>query len=102
MTEREGLFPDGHDGVDVTNARIREAHSLMAADWLKGDEEVHYAYKQGHDERCYICALLARNERLRVALQDVQGIALNGLEVGDTEADRLFEIDRRITEELDV
>ena len=45
-------------------------------------------------------ALARAAEALRIALQDVQGIALNGAEVGDTEADRLFAIDLRVTEAL--
>lgn len=39
-------------------------------------------------------------DEIQTLLQDLQGIALNGLEVGDTEADRLFAIDLRISEAL--
>ena len=47
-------------------------------------------------------ALRAEVARLRDALQDVQGIALNGTEVGDLPEDKLFAIDQRVTEELTV
>ena len=60
-----------HQGLDVTNKRIRVAHSQMAAEWLAGDEDVHRAYKQDHNERCYICALLARCARLEAALREI-------------------------------
>ena len=44
--------------------------------------------------------LRALAERYRLALQDVQGIALNGTEVGQLADERLCEIDRLVTEVL--
>jgi hypothetical protein len=37
-------LPEGHDGLDVTNERIRSAHSVMSVDWLGKDEDVHFVY----------------------------------------------------------
>jgi hypothetical protein len=58
-----------HLGKDPTNDRIREAHSAMFATWLGPGSSRHNAYKQGHDERCYICALLQQVEEAEVALR---------------------------------
>ena len=66
---------EAHLGADPTNARIREAHSAMLFDWLGADEERHLVYKQGHDERCYICTLLARLKAAEEALREICSLA---------------------------
>jgi len=52
------------------------------------------------EQREHIERAEADVERLRVALQDVQGIALNGTDTADTNAERLDAIDLRATEAL--
>lgn len=51
-----------HAGVDPSMERIRTAHSAMTSLDAETKRGWHLAYKQGHDERCYICTLAAAVE----------------------------------------
>lgn len=76
---RERDEANQHLGVDPSMERIREAHSAMTALDPESRQGWHLAYKQGHDERCYICTLLdraVRAERERdIAHEDAHRIA---------------------------
>ena len=53
-----------HEGAPQSNERILLAHSKVSRDWFALPEgaTLHAPYKQGHDEQCYLCTLLARIE----------------------------------------